>query len=195
MKQKSRGGSWLPRSVASGSGRPDRALLPKIEGLELRVTPTTLPTGFAESAVVSGLAGPTAMEFSPDGRLFALEQAGNVKLVRGDGTTWTALQLSTDSSNERGLLGIAFDPDYGANHYVYVYYTSTISGPVSWASGVHNQISRFTVDDADLQRPIFTSEAPILDLNSVFATKHNGGAIHFGTDGMLYAAVGDNVQT
>ena len=156
---------------------------------------STLPAGFTESAVVSGLNAPTAMDFSPDGRLFVLEQSGNVKLVHGDGTTWTALHLSTDSSGERGLLGLAFDPAYATNHYIYLYYTSTVSGPVSWASGVHNQISRFTVDDSNPQQPVFANEAPILDLNSLNASNHNGGAIHFGADGMLYADVGDNVQT
>src|SRR4051812_38043110 len=171
------------------------AFRPRLEAMERRVTPTTLPTGFVEAPVVSGLSAPTAMDLAPDGRLFVLEQGGNVKLVRSDGTTWTALHLSTDSSGERGLLGIAFDPGYSKNHYAYLYYTSTVSGAASWASGEHNQISRFTVNDANPQQTVFTNEAPILDLNSLHATNHNGGAIHFGAEGMLYAGVGDNVQT
>ena len=136
------------------------------------------------------------MEFAPDGRLFVLEQGGNVKLVHNDGTTWTALHLNVDSSGERGLLGIAFDPNYNANHFVYLYYTNPNAGGASWATGEHNQISRFTVDDSNPQQPTFTGEAPILDLNNLIsATNHNGGAIHFGLDGMLYAGVGDNTQT
>src|SRR5204863_5822018 len=60
----------------------------------------------------------------------------------------------------------------------------------------HNQLSRFTVNDANPQQPVFTAEAPILDWNTLSAaTNHNGGAIHFGRDGMLYANAGDNVQT
>ena len=136
------------------------------------------------------------MEFAPDGRLFVLEQGGNVKLVHNDGTTWTALHLNVDSSGERGLLGIAFDPNFNANHFVYLYYTNPNAGGASWATGEHNQISRFTVDDSNPQQPTFTGEAPILDLNNLIsATNHNGGAIHFGLDGMLYADVGDNTQT
>ena len=164
--------------------------------MEDRLTLSTLPAGFTETTVVSGLSAPTAMEFAPDGRLFVLEQGGNVKLVHNDGTTWTALHLNTDSAGERGVLGIAFDPNFSSNHYVYLYYTNPNPGAAPWATGEHNQISRFTVDDSNPQQPVFTNEAPILDLNNLSsATNHNGGAIHFGSDGMLYADAGDNVQT
>ena len=146
--------------------------------------PTNLPAGFTEVGVTSGLSAPTNMQFAPDGRLFVLEQAGAVKLVHSDGTTFTAKQLTVDSNGERGLLGIAFDPNYAANHFVYLYYTNPNAGGT--ATGVHNQISRFVVDDTDPQHPTFGSETPILDLNNLSsATNHNGGSIHFGADGML----------
>jgi glucose/arabinose dehydrogenase len=136
------------------------------------------------------------MEFAPDGRLFVLEQTGNVDLVRTDGTTWTALHVNVDSQGERGLLGIAFDPGFASDHFAYLYYTNPGAGAAPWASGEHNQLSRFTVDDSDPTRPIFGDEAPILDWNTLStATNHNGGAIHFGPGGMLYADAGDNVQT
>jgi glucose/arabinose dehydrogenase len=154
---------------------------------------TTLPSGFTETNVVSGLSNPTNMEFAPDGRLFVLEQGGNVKLVHSDGTTFTALTLTVDSNGERGLLGIAFDPQFASNHFAYLYYTNPQGGGT--ASGVHNQISRFTVNDNDPQHPTFGSETPILDLNDLSsATNHNGGSIHFSTDGMLYAGVGENAN-
>jgi glucose/arabinose dehydrogenase len=163
-----------------------------LEALEQRDLPSTaLPPGYTETTIVTGLSAPTNMNFAPDGRLFVLEQAGAVKLVHSDGTTFTALQLTVDSSGERGLLGIAFDPNYATNHFVYLYYTNPQAGGT--ATGVHNQLSRFTVNDANPQQPIFGSETPILDLNDLSgATNHNGGGIHFGTDGMLYAGVGEN---
>ena len=106
------------------------------------------------------------------------------------------LHLNVDSQGERGLLGIAFDPAFASNHFVYLYYTNPGAGAAPWATGEHNQLSRFTVDDSDPTRPIFTDEAPILDWDNLSAaTNHNGGAIHFGLDGMLYADAGDNVQT
>jgi glucose/arabinose dehydrogenase len=172
------------------------ALSPRLEPLVERLTPTTLPAGFTEATVATGLTNATAMEFSPDGRLFVLEQTGDVELVRSDGSTGTALHLNVDSQGERGLLGIAFDPSYSANHYVYLYYTNPSPGAATWAAGEHNQLSRFTVNDANPQQPVFTSEAPILDWNTLSAAiNHNGGAIHFGADGMLYADAGDNQQT
>jgi glucose/arabinose dehydrogenase len=182
----------------SHRARPSRqrAVSPGFETLEERWTPTTLPTGFTETAITTGLVEPTAMEFAPDGRLFVLEQTGSVELVRPDGSTWTALHLNVDSQGERGLLGIAFDPSFTTNHYVYLYYSNPNPGSASWASGEHNQLSRFTVNDSNPNQPTFTNQAPILDWNNlVAATNHNGGAIHFGVDGMLYADAGDNTQT
>jgi glucose/arabinose dehydrogenase len=176
-------------------GRSRLAATPRVEMLEERVCLTTLPAGFTITPVVSGLNGGTAMEIAPDGRLFVLEQSGNVKLVRNNGTTWTALHLNLDFNGERGLLGIAFDPKFTSNHFVYLYYTNPNPGGAAWASGEHNQLSRFTVLDSNPQQPTFVNEAPILDWNNLSgATNHNGGAIHFGLDGMLYADAGDNAQ-
>jgi glucose/arabinose dehydrogenase len=152
-----------------------------------------LPPGFTETTVVSGLSNPTNMEFSPDGRLFVLQQGGQVELVHTNGTTFTALNLTVDSQGERGLLGIAFDPNYASNHFVYLYYTNPHPGGT--ATGEHNQLSRFTVNDTDRQHPTFGSETPILDLNNLStATNHNGGGIHFGSDGMLYMGIGENAH-
>ena len=132
------------------------------------------------------------MEFSPDGRLWVLDEEGGVKLVHADGTTSTALQLTVDSSGARGLLGIAFDPNFTSNHYVYLHYTNPNSGTAPWATGIHDQISRFTVNDANPLQPILGNEAPILDLNTLTGPDdHLGGAIHFGADGMLYVPTAD----
>src|SRR5262249_44480627 len=154
MKTESKRGS-RPRALAnirlrlSGlrRGLSRRAVRPQLETVEARLLLTSLPTGFVESPVVSGLAAPTAMEFAPDGRLFVLEQAGKVKLVHNDGTTWTALDLNVAGGGERGLLGIAFDPAFNTNHFVYLYYTSPNAGAAPWATGIHNQLSRFTLSD------------------------------------------------
>jgi glucose/arabinose dehydrogenase len=183
------------------SASPDRpsaprAARPRVEALEGRLALSTLPPGFLETSLATGLSSPSGAAVAPDGRLFAIEQGGSVKLVRGDGSTWTALHLNVDSAGERGLLGIAFDPAYATNHFAYLYYTNPDPGGAPWAAGEHNQLSRFTVNDANPSQPQFTNEAPILDWDSLgAATNHNGGAIHFGPDGMLYAVAGDNTQT
>lgn len=144
----------------------------------------TLPIGFAESLVASGLSSPTAMAFAPDGRLFVCEQGGRLRVVKNGALLATPfVTLTVDSPGERGLLGVAFDPAFTTNGYVYVYYTAT-------TPAVHNRLSRFTAA-GDVAVP--GSEAILLELDNLSgATNHNGGAIHFGPDGMLYVAVGDN---
>ena len=79
------------------------------------------------------------------------------------------VSLTVDSSGERGLLGIAFDPNFATSHYLYVYYTVA-------TSPIHNRLSRFTAA-GDTAVP--GSEAIILELDNLSsATNHNGGAIH-----------------
>src|SRR6516162_5793833 len=145
----------MSRNPASGQRKPATSRLAarlNLEALESRDLPSSLLSGFTETNIASGLSNPTNMELAPDGRLFVLEQGGAVKLIHGDGTTFTSLQLSVDSTGERGLLGIAFDPSYSSNHFVYLYYTNPNAGGT--ATGVHNQLSRFTVNDSNLQQPI-----------------------------------------
>lgn len=163
------------------------------ERLEPRLLLTTLPAGFSEAQVTTGLNSATAMELSPTGELWVLEQAGGVNLVRGDGTRHTAINLVVNSGGERGLLGIAFDSAYdgaGPNtDYVFLYYTAT-------TPETHNRVSRFTITGAGTDMPTLGSESIILEIEPEAqgdnSSNHNGGAIHFGLDGKLYIAIGDH---
>src|SRR5437764_4281670 len=158
----------------------------RVEPLEPRATPTTLPAGFTESLVAGGLHQPSAMAFAPDGRLFVLEQTGAVRVVKNGSLLPTPfLTLTVDSSGERGLLGIAFDPNFTADHFLYLYHT--VPG-----SPAHNRISRFT---AAGDSAVPGSEVVIADLDPLStATNHNGGGMHFGPDGKLYVGVGENAN-
>jgi glucose/arabinose dehydrogenase len=146
----------------------------------------TLPTGFVETQIASGLSSPTAMDFAPDGRLFVCLQGGNLRVVKNGALLPTPfLTLTVDSSGERGLLGVAFDPNFATNNFVYVYYT--VPG-----SPAHNRVSRFT---ANGDVAMAGGEMVLLNLDNLSsATNHNGGAIHFGPDGKLYVAVGENAN-
>ncbi len=147
------------------------------------VSSATVPTGFRDFLVAGGISAPTAMEFAPDGRLFVCQQNGQLRVVKNMSLLSTPfLSVTTDSSNERGLLGVAFDPGFATNRFVYVYYTAT-------SPGIHNRVSRFTAN-GDIT--VAGSELAILDLNNLSAGNHNGGAIHFGRDGRLYVATGEN---
>ncbi|HEY7497818.1 MAG TPA: PQQ-dependent sugar dehydrogenase [Vicinamibacterales bacterium] len=158
--------------IVAASGPPTRA--------------ATLPSGFSETLVAGGLASPTAMQFAPDGRLFVAEQGGRLRVIR-DGVLLPTpfLTVTVSSVGERGLLGVAFDPQFATNHFVYVYYTAT-------TPAIHNRISRFT---ANGDVAVAGSEVVLLDLDNLSsATNHNGGALAFGPDGKLYAAVGENAN-
>lgn len=146
----------------------------------------TLPPGFSLQRLTSILTSPTAMAVAPDGRVFVCEQAGTLRVIKND--TLLAqpfLTVTVSSLGERGLLGIAFDPNFLSNQYLYVYYTAT-------SPAIHNRVSRFTAS-GDTALP--GSEVVLLDLDDLSsATNHNGGAIHFGPDARLYIGTGDNAN-
>ena len=98
-----------------------------------------VPTGFTDSVHVSGLASPVAMEFAPDGRLFVCQKGGALRVITTAGALLPApfMTLGVDAANERGLLGIAFDPQFASNGWLYCYYT--VPG-----TPAHNRVSRFT---------------------------------------------------
>ncbi len=145
----------------------------------------TLPTGFTETRI-SGLTSPTAMEIAPDGRIFVCLQGGQLRVVKNGALLPTPfLSVSVDATGERGLLGVAFDPNFTTNNFVYIYYTVP-------STPRHNRVSRFTAN-GDVAVP--GSEVILLELDNLNATNHNGGAIHFGPDGKLYIATGENAVT
>lgn len=156
-----------------------------LSGVFFSLPAATLPTGFTETQI-SGLSGATAMDFAPDGRLFVCLQGGNLRVIKNGALLPTPfLTVSVDSSGERGLLGVAFDPNFSTNNFVYIYYTVP-------TAPIHNRVSRFTAN-GDVAVP--GSELVLLNLDNLSsATNHNGGALHFGPDGKLYIAVGENAN-
>ena len=122
----------------------------------------TLPSGFAETFLATSLSSPTAMAFAPDGRLFVCQQGGPLRVIK-NGTLLSTpfVTVTVSSSGERGLLGVAFDPDFASNHFVYVYYTAT-------TPALHNRVSRFTAN-GDVAVP--GSEIILLDLNDLTAPR------------------------
>ena len=148
-----------------------------------------LPSGFTETQISgNGLSNPTAMALHPDGRIFVCQQTGELRVIKNGVVLPTPfVTLPVNSVGERGLLGIAFDPDYATNRFVYVYYTAT-------TPAIHNRVSRFTADATNQDVAVPGSEVVILDLENLGATNHNGGAIHFGPDGKLYIATGENAS-
>lgn len=165
-------------------------LISKSQTLDNNDPQAALPAGFTETSISgNGLSNTTAMALHPDGRLFVCQQTGELRVIKNGAVLPTPfVTLPVNSVGERGLLGVAFDPDYATNRFVYVYYTAT-------APAVHNRVSRFTANSANEDVAIAGSEVVILELENLSAANHNGGAIHFGPDGKLYIATGENAVT
>ena len=166
-----------------------RAAVPCLtEPLESR-TLFSVPAGLTETRIATGLAQPVAMSFAPDGRLFVTEKTGKVRVIDASGRLLATpfMTLSVDAQGERGALGIEFDPDFATNRHLYVYYTAT-------TPSIHNRLSRFTASATNPNVVEAGSEQVMIDFDPLSAIFHNAGNLHFGTDGKLYVAVGENVR-
>jgi len=133
----------------------------------------------------SGFSDPLSLQHVNDDRLFVVEQGGKIKIIQGDGTVnpvpYIDISGLISTGNERGLLGLAFHPDYENNGYFYVNYTNTDGD---------TQVSRFSVDSGNPDLANINSELPIIGYDQPFSN-HNGGNLAFGPDGYLYISSGD----
>ena len=140
---------------------------------------------FSLSPVANGFNAPLNIQNAQDERLFIVEQGGRIKILNPDGsvesTPFLNLSSSISSGGERGLLGLAFHPNYTDNGYFFVNYTNPNG---------NTQISRFSVDPLNPNLADPTSELPLITIVQPYAN-HNGGSIAFGPDGYLYIGMGD----
>ena len=185
-------GVWISIAIAAGLGAARGG---------------TPPPGFVETAVWDGITLPTAAAYEPGtGNLWVLEKGGFAipfqppRVLVRDRTTGivrTALSVPcVDAQGERGLLGIAFSPDYlagPASRHVYLYYTRQITSSGACANdsepaGARNRVVRYLESGGTLSGEEVLFETPYL----TGATNHNGGTLRFGNDGTLFISIGDN---
>lgn len=146
----------------------------------------TLPSGFSD-VLVTSLVGPTALAFTPDGRLLIARQSGTVRVYK-DGALLPTPALTIPGSKicnnfENGLLGIEKDPDFEVNGRVYLYYTAKRPDAVCV-----NRVSRFVMSGDTIN---LASEVALIDNIPAPNGNHNGGDLKFGRDRYLYISVGD----
>ena len=147
--------------------------------------PGPAPSGLGLDPIASGLDRPLFLT-APAGdtaRLFVVEQTGSIRIIRNRtvlAAPFLDLTDSVSTGGERGLLGLAFAPDYAASGEFYVSYTRQDGNSV---------LARYRVSaDPDLADP--ASGSPILGVAQPYSN-HNGGMVAFGPDGYLYVGLGD----
>ena len=171
---------------------------------------STLPTGFSDSVVLSGLTNPTVLQFAPDGRIFVGQKNGVIKVFQSltdtNPVTFADLSSKVDDYWDRGLLGMALPPNFPTDPYVYVLYAydapiggtapiwndacPTPPGPTTDGCLVSGRVSRLQISGN-----VMTGSEQVLinDWCQQFPS-HSIGTLLFGRDGYLYVTGGDGAS-
>ncbi len=174
----------IPQNAVTETSAP--TAIPNTDTPPPPVDTSTFPNSdnYTWELIASNLDRPVDLQPDGSGRLFVVEKIGHIHIIENGQLIQTPFlnidDRVNDSSNEMGLLGLAFHPNYTQNGYFYLNYTG---------SGGDTFISRFQVsDDPNLANP--SSEVNLLRINQPYPN-HNGGTLQFGPDGFLYAGLGD----
>src|SRR5215475_12382492 len=169
------GGTVCLSSKASSASKAIGNVAPQVATIQL------------EPVISSGLSSPTFVTNAHDltNRLFIVERPGTIEVLQpGSSTPTLFLDIITKvlSGGERGLLGLAFHPQYPTNRRFFVYYTRQTDGAIQ-LSEFHTSVGNPNLADS--------TEIPILTIPHPGQSNHNGGMIEFGPDGFLYMGTGD----
>jgi putative heme-binding domain-containing protein len=150
--------------------------------------PIVVPEGFEVRTVTTGLTAATALEALPDGRLLVCEQTGAVRVIE-DGRLLAEpfVTLPVDSAWERGVIGVTVDPAFPREPCVYVCWVARDPYP-------HHRVSRFRADGnvaAEGSEQVLLVGDDQRNMGGKVPAGHQGGALHFGADGKLYVAIGE----
>src|SRR4051794_19026773 len=174
-------------------------------------TALALPAGFADTVAFSGLTAPTAVRFSPDGRVFVAEKSGLIKVFSSvtatTPTVFADLRPEVDNYWDRGILGLALDPGFPTTPYVYVSYaydapiggTSPLwndacpspPGPTTDGCVISGRLSRLTANGDVMATG---SEKVLINDWCQQYPSHSVGDVRFGPDGALYMTAGEGAN-
>ena len=147
----------------------------------------TPPSGFTDTAVLTGLAAPTAIAFLPDARMLITEKAGTLSVASG-GVKTPLVTIPVCTASEMGLLGVAVDPNFTTNGFIYLYRTKPGPSGCSTSTGRFNQLVRVTMVNNSVS---LSSLSELLSGIGTDNGNHDGGGLRIGTDRKLYVGVGD----
>jgi glucose/arabinose dehydrogenase len=160
--------------------------------------PEVVDSNLGVRTAASGLIQPVSMAFIGPNDALVLEKAsGRVKRLVNGTVQATVLDLDVNSNSERGLLGIALHPNFASNGFVYLFWSRSLTGGDSNSSTaievMGNRVDRFRWNGSTLtfDREIIQFRAFQQDAGQTARGNHNGGVLRFGSDGKLYAIVGD----
>ena len=175
--------------------QPAQAQLVRVTNTSLSNLPPQPPQlGYAINNAFPSLtlSTPVAITAPPNetNRLFILEKGGNIVVITNlaSPTRTVFMTLGVISTGEAGLIGLAFHPGYATNRYFYIFSSRNLT--TSQGSGLHQRISRFQTTSTNANVALTNTELPLITQIDA-ADNHNGGDLHFGPDGYLYASVGD----
>jgi glucose/arabinose dehydrogenase len=181
-------------------------------GAATTATAATLPNGFNDQTLVSGLTAPTAVAWTPDGRMLIAEKSGVLKVVpAGGGTATTLLDISGHVNDywDRGLLGLAVDGDFASNHYVYLLYVYDSPPLHSFTGAKSSRLTRIVVNDNNTVANPASPETVLVGTESVDGCGsasndldcipadgigHMVGTVRSAPDGTLWAGSGDSAD-
>jgi cytochrome c len=149
----------------------------------------TVWSNFQKRTLDDDTVDPMALAALPDGRVMYVQRGGQVKIFKpASNSTVTAGTLSVYTGGEDGLTGLALDPDFATNGYVYLYHS-----PASSATDV-NRVSRFTLtgDTLNVSGGVTVIDIPAYRDRTFPEPGHTGGYMEFGPDGNLYIGTGDD---
>lgn len=156
-------------------------------------TAATLPPQFDDQPVTS-LGAPTAFAFVSSNRMLITTKTGTLRVYE-DGMLLPTAALNLSSvvcaDSERGLLGVAVDPQFTSNRFIYLYYTFKKFGvcEANTANSPVNRVSQFVLPASNVIDPL--TETVLVDNMPSPNGNHNAGDIQFGKDDFLYVAIGD----